>query len=88
VCSLSDWDFEFCVKTGGGILCVPPDIFNALKYVGLIKQHGAGFAITLPTDDMGDTILRVVVDPELKNGLILKISDVEKRTGTKTERTV
>lgn len=77
MCELSGPTFAFDVNTNRGVLRVPSDIFNVLKSRRVIEQWSGSYIFTFP-GDMGDAFVRVIADPELKTGLILKVSDAEK----------
>jgi len=78
MCELSGPTFAFDVNTNRAVLRVPSDIFNVLKSRRVIEQWNEGFILTFSTGDMGDAVVRVMPDHELKNGLILTVPDAEK----------
>lgn len=78
MCELSGPTFAIDVNTNRGVLRVPSDIFNTLKQRRVIEPWAQSFILTFPTGDMGDAVVRVIADPQLKTGLILMIADVEK----------
>jgi len=78
MCELSGPTFAFDVNTNRAVLRVSSDIFNVLKSRRVIEQWNGAFILTFPTGDMGDAVVRVIADPELKTGLILTVPDVEK----------
>lgn len=78
MCELSGPTFTLDVNTNRAVLRVPSDIFNVLKSRHVIEQWAGSFILTFPTGDMGDAVVRVIADPELKTGLILTVPDAEK----------
>ena len=75
---LSGPTFTLDVNTNRSVLRVPSDIFNVLKSRRVIEQWSESYIFTFPTGDMGDAVVRVIADPELKTGLILTVPDAEK----------
>lgn len=78
MCELSGASFAIDVNTNRGVLRVPSDIFDILKQRRVIEPWAQSFILTFPTGDMGDAVVRVIADPELKSGLILTVADAEK----------
>lgn len=78
MCELSGDTFALDVRTGRGVLCVPPDIFTMLKARKIVEFWDGSFILTFQTNGMGDAVVRVIADPDLKTGLVLRIPDAEK----------
>jgi hypothetical protein len=78
MCELSGPSFLIDVNTNRGVLRVPSDIFDILKHRRVIEPWRQSFILTFPTGDMGDAVVRVIADPQLKTGLILTIDNVKK----------
>lgn len=78
MCELSGPSFTIDVNMNRGVLRVPSDIFAILKSRRVVEPWADSFILKFPTGDMGDAVVRVMPDHELKNGLILTVPDAEK----------
>lgn len=78
MCELSGPAFTIDVNTNRAVLRVPSDILNVLKSRHVIEQWAGSFIFKFTTGNMGDAVVRVIADPELKTGLILTVPDAEK----------